>query len=292
MNTISTWEMLEACYAQAKPYDEEDDDDYDRNDAEDYEDIVATMDKIMKLIDANSEFDTFNKFFKSKWDDDDLALPAGWNNYTIFDIALRNDHVEIALIFGEQHCGKSAFDCYEKCMEMENGAGVAMAEKIIQRMSYSDIPKDIRCYDDSLPFNVGIIYQIYRARKAASPICKKFFIECHETWTNLKLEGLLSTKDSLKKNIKISKHYSELRGEEFISGYPCEDCGREFTTRSSMQKHRKKCSAAAEKELDILKMKVSTLDALNKEKDVEIAKLKEFLIYACTPACLERRSKK
>lgn len=188
MNAISTWEILEACYAQSKP----------RVDEEYDEEVNAAMANIMKLIDAKKEFDVLDRFVQSKLEPDDgTEIPTGWFYDEIFDVALRNDHIEIALIFAE-HAGVSLFRCYEECME--NGAGVAMAEKIVQRMSYSDVPltetsfdivpRSKRCSEhvklDSIPFD--IIQRIDRAKEEGSAICEKFFTECLETRTMIMIK--------------------------------------------------------------------------------------------------------
>lgn len=97
-----------------------------------------------------------------------------------------------------------------------------------------------------------------------------------------------STKQCLKKHIEVSKYCSELRGEEFIAKYSCEDCGREFTTRPSMLRHRKGCEKVAEKEIDLLKMRIANLEALNRKLK---KKLKARPVVAVAPIVPKKSSK-
>jgi len=85
------------------------------------------------------------------------------------------------------------------------------------------------------------------------------------------------TKYALKKHQETSVYCLKLQGKSPVVNHICEDCNKIFTTVSNLNKHRKICPIAFEKESDLIKMELTVLRESNKQKDSEIRRLKKKL---------------
>jgi hypothetical protein len=88
--------------------------------------------------------------------------------------------------------------------------------------------------------------------------------------------SVFSCKTSLKEHLRTSKYCSTLRSEPIVT-HICEDCEKEFTTNSSLKRHRKLCIAVALKENEILKMELAIARKKEEDKDAQIRRLKKKL---------------